>query len=160
MLSIVFAKYFHTASPSAALGSMNLGSRPAKRKAAGGIETLRAIPWVFAWTQMRLHLPVWLGGGEALTALAKTESGMKELKEMYASWPFFTALVDLVELEISKAEPSISSYYDLKCCVTDPNLKALGIELREKLSEAITIFLQISGKPPRRAHHPQISPTA
>ena len=151
----VFAKYFHTASPSAALGSMNLGSRPAKRKTAGGIETLRAIPWVFAWTQMRLHLPVWLGGGEALTNLAKTEEGMKELKDMYASWPFFTALVDLVELEISKAEPAISSYYDQKCCTSDPNLKALGIELREKLGEAITIFLKISGKPALLATQPK-----
>ena len=98
----VFAQYFHTASPSSALASMNLGSRPAKRKAAGGIETLRAIPWVFAWTQMRLHLPVWLGGGEALKAMADTPEGLAELRAMYAQWPFFSALVDLVELELSK----------------------------------------------------------
>ena len=62
----IFSHYFHAATPTSALATMNLGSRPAKRKAAGGIETLRAIPWVFAWTQTRLHLPVWLGGGAAL----------------------------------------------------------------------------------------------
>ena len=64
-------------------------------------------------------------------------------------------LVDLVELEISKAEPAISSYYDQKCCTSDPNLKALGIELREKLGEAITIFLKISGKPALLATQPK-----
>ena len=142
----VFAQYFHTASPSSALASMNLGSRPAKRKAAGGIETLRAIPWVFAWTQLRLHLPVWLGGGEALKKMADSPEGLEELREMYKSWPFFSGLVDLVELEISKANPKVSAYYDAKCCSSDSNLTALGKELREKLDEAVATFLKIAGK--------------
>jgi len=55
-----FVQYFHSASPLFEIGMMNIGSRPQKRKAAGGIDTLRAIPWVFAFTQMRLNLPVWL----------------------------------------------------------------------------------------------------
>jgi len=151
----VFAKYFHTASPSAALASMNLGSRPAKRKAAGGIETLRAIPWVFAWTQMRLHLPVWLGGGEALEAVAGTPEGLAQLRDMYTTWPFFRSLVDLVELEISKANPAVSAYYDKKCCATDANLTALGAELRAKLDAAVAIFLRISGKPSLLAEQPK-----
>ena len=151
----VFAQYFHTASPSAALASMNLGSRPAKRKAAGGIETLRAIPWVFAWTQMRLHLPVWLGGGEALANVASTPEGLAQLKDAYATWPFFRSLVDLVELEISKADPAVSSYYDKKCCAADANLTALGEELRTKLAAAVAIFLKISGKPSLLAEQPK-----
>jgi len=143
----VFAQYFHTASPSSALASMNLGSRPAKRKAAGGIETLRAIPWVFAWTQMRLHLPVWLGGGEALKGVAATPEGLAQLRELYASWPFFRGLVELIELEISKADPAISAHYDTQCCASDPNLVQLGKELRTKLGEAIDTFLLIAEKP-------------
>jgi phosphoenolpyruvate carboxylase len=59
-------RYFHAATPVAELGAMNIGSRPSKRKASGGIETLRAIPWIFAWTQTCFHLPVWLGSGEAI----------------------------------------------------------------------------------------------
>ncbi len=97
----VFSHYFHAATPTSALAEMNLGSRPAKRKAAGGIETLRAIPWVFAWTQTRLHLPVWLGGGAALAAKIAS-GGLAELQQMYQTWPFFTGLIDLVELELSK----------------------------------------------------------
>lgn len=151
----VFAQYFHNASPSAALASMNLGSRPAKRKAAGGIETLRAIPWVFAWTQMRLHLPVWLGGGEALQAVAATPEGFEQLRDMYVTWPFFRSLVDLVELEIAKANPAISAYYDRKCCADDVNLTALGAELREKLDAAIGVFLKVSGKPALLAEQPK-----
>jgi phosphoenolpyruvate carboxylase len=67
---------------------MNIGSRPAKRKAAGGISTLRAIPWIFAWSQPRFHLPVWLGVGEALAAVQQAGRG-EEIQKMYQQWPFF-----------------------------------------------------------------------
>ena len=60
-----FIDYFQAATPVSELARMNIGSRPAKRKAAGSIDTLRAIPWIFAWTQTRFHLPVWLGIGAA-----------------------------------------------------------------------------------------------
>lgn len=60
-----FIEFFQAATPVNELGRMNIGSRPAKRKAAGSIDDLRAIPWIFAWTQTRFHLPVWLGIGDA-----------------------------------------------------------------------------------------------
>ncbi len=60
--------YFRAATPEVELGAMPIGSRPARRTSSGGVETLRAIPWVFAWTQTRLLLPTWLGTGEALQA--------------------------------------------------------------------------------------------
>lgn len=60
-----FIEFFLAATPVSELGRMNIGSRPAKRKAAGSIDDLRAIPWIFAWTQTRFHLPVWLGIGDA-----------------------------------------------------------------------------------------------
>ena len=60
-----FIDFFGQSTPVSELGRMNIGSRPAKRKAAPSLDTLRAIPWIFAWTQTRFHLPVWLGVGEA-----------------------------------------------------------------------------------------------
>ena len=60
-----FIEFFSQSTPVSELGRMNIGSRPAKRKAAASIDSLRAIPWIFAWTQTRFHLPVWLGVGEA-----------------------------------------------------------------------------------------------
>ena len=74
---------------------MNIGSRPQKRKPTGGIETLRAIPWIFAFTQMRLHVPVWLGFEEAIVQMQK-EGRINELREMYKSWPFFKSTVCFV----------------------------------------------------------------
>lgn len=64
-----FIEFFQAATPVNELGRMNIGSRPAKRKAAGSIDDLRAIPWIFAWTQTRFHLPVWLGIGDAFQVL-------------------------------------------------------------------------------------------
>lgn len=65
-----FIEFFQAATPVNELGRMNIGSRPAKRKAAGSIDDLRAIPWIFAWTQTRFHLPVWLGIGDAFQVRA------------------------------------------------------------------------------------------
>lgn len=110
----VLPKYFHTASPSMALGSMNIGSRPAKRKAAGGIETLRAIPWVFAWTQMRLHIPAWLGGGSALKAVADTADGLAALRQMYRTWPFFKGFIDLVRTDSRASSLKVLASHLLK----------------------------------------------
>ena len=68
-----FIDYFQAATPVSELARMNIGSRPAKRKAAGSIDTLRAIPWIFAWTQTRFHLPVWLGIGAAFQASCRRQ---------------------------------------------------------------------------------------
>lgn len=147
----IFAKYFHAATPTTALGTMNLGSRPAKRKPAGGIETLRAIPWVFAWTQTRLHLPVWLGGGAAL-ADTISSGGLDELQAMYRGWPFFKGLIDLVELELSKAEPSVSAYYDGK--LLDARSKEVGDGLRAGLGEAVSAITSVAGHSVLLENHP------
>jgi len=102
-----------------------------------------------------LHLPVWLGGGEALLDVASTPEGLQQLQQMYATWPFFTGLVDVIELELSKADPAVSALYDKKCCAADANLTALGVELRAKLADAISIFLRISGKTSLLADQPK-----
>ena len=74
-----FIEFFQAVTPVQELGRMNIGSRPAKRKAAGSIDDLRAIPWIFAWTQIRFHLPVWLGIGQAFEVLPSTCQALQRL---------------------------------------------------------------------------------
>lgn len=94
----------------------------------GGVESLRAIPWNFSWTQTRLNLPTWLGVGEAFNQILASEDGDK-LREMYKEWPSFRTTVDMVEMVLAKSEPSIAKHYDSKL-VSDPKAKELGAEIR------------------------------
>jgi phosphoenolpyruvate carboxylase len=123
-----FVPYFRSATPEMELSNLNMGSRPAKGKATGGVESLRAIPWIFAWTQTRLNLPTWLGVGEAISEVLKSEDADK-LREMYKEWGSFRTTVDLVEMVLAKSEPSIAAHYDAKL-VVDERAKELGQELR------------------------------
>jgi hypothetical protein len=80
-----FIEFFQSATPVNELGRMNIGSRPAKRKAAGSIDQLRAIPWIFAWTQTRFHLPVWLGIGDAFQVCSCSVAGATLLNGPHTS---------------------------------------------------------------------------
>ncbi len=125
-----FVPYFRQATPEQALGKLALGSRPARRKVGGGIESLRAIPWIFAWTQMRLMLPSWLGSDVALSEA--TDSGrMDMLRDMRERWPFFQTYVDMLEMVLAKADLRIASYYEQT--LVEPSLLPLGEELRNRL---------------------------
>ncbi len=137
-----FVAYFRSSTPEVELGKLPLGSRPAKRKSDGGIESLRAIPWIFAWSQNRLMLPAWLGAGEALRQ--RIEDGdMPVLQQMLAKWPFFTTRLSMLEMVYAKAEPDISKYYETY--LTDEKLHHLGDKLRERLYKGRDILLSISG---------------
>ncbi|KAG1676257.1 hypothetical protein FOA52_006475 [Chlamydomonas sp. UWO 241] len=139
-----FISYFQHATPEGELGGLNIGSRPARRKAnISGISTLRAIPWVFAWTQNRLILPSWLGIGAALES-AVAIGKLAELQQMYAEWPFFTATLDLVEMILAKCNERIAKLYD-DVLVTDPDEKALGTLLRERLAATCAAVLNVTG---------------
>lgn len=139
-----FVPYFRAATPELELSGLNVGSRPAKRNPKGGVESLRAIPWVFAWTQTRLNLPTWLGVGEALTAELKHDPAL--LKEMYTEWPWFRTLIDLLEMILVKSDSVIAANYDAQL-VSDPASVALGKELRHRLDETTSALLQVSGHP-------------
>jgi phosphoenolpyruvate carboxylase len=123
-----FVPYFRAATPELELSNLNIGSRPAKRKATGGVESLRAIPWIFAWTQTRLNLPTWLGVGEALGDVLEKKDAFV-LKEMYRNWDSFRTMIDLVEMVLAKSSPSIAKHYD-DVLVTDEKAKELGAEVR------------------------------
>ncbi len=104
--------YFHAATPIDEIGRLNIGSRPARRKATGRIEDLRAIPWVFAWTQARVNLPGWYGIGAALTEWAGAdEAAWDKLAAMYRGWTFFQTLIDNSQMSMCKADILIAGVY-------------------------------------------------
>jgi phosphoenolpyruvate carboxylase len=123
-----FVPYFRSATPELELSKLNIGSRPAKRKAGGGVESLRAIPWNFAWTQTRLNLPTWLGVGEAVGEVLASDEGDK-LRDMYRDFESFRTTIDLVEMVLAKSEPSIARHYD-NMLVEDEKAQELGAEVR------------------------------
>lgn len=124
-----FVPYFRSLTPEQELGKLALGSRPAKRKADGGVESLRAIPWVFAWTQVRLNLPSWLGGTQALEyGLCRSP---ETLRAMATQWPFFSCFLDLLEMVLGKADGPICEYYEKQ--LVDPSLYEFGQQLRQDL---------------------------
>ncbi|MEN8470595.1 phosphoenolpyruvate carboxylase, partial [Enterobacter cloacae subsp. cloacae] len=98
-----FVPYFRSATPEQELGKLPLGSRPAKRRPTGGVESLRAIPWIFAWTQNRLMLPAWLGAGAALQKVVE-DGKQSELETMCRGWPFFSTRLGMLEMVFSKAD--------------------------------------------------------
>ena len=109
-----FVAYFNQASPIDQIGELNIGSRPSKRKASNKLDDLRAIPWVFAWTQSRTNIPSWFGVGSAIREwVGDNASRMSELQEMYSEWPFFKATFNNIHLGIARADINISQLYSL-----------------------------------------------
>ena len=135
-----FVPFFRASTPEHELGKLPLGSRPAKRRADGGVESLRAIPWVFAWTQIRLMLPAWLGSDSALQEAIATGK-LEQLHEMYAKWPFFTSYIDMLEMVLSKSDTVIAEYYAER--LVPDLLQPLGEQLRDRLLGTIDKVLQI-----------------
>jgi len=137
-----FVEYFRAATPSGELSYLNIGSRPSKRNMQGGIESLRAIPWIFAWTQTRLLLPAWFGVGDALDMAAR-EGLTEELKQMYAEWPFFQTTIDLVEMVLSKGDTEIAARYNE--VLVPAELQELGRQLVNKFNMTATSILALTG---------------
>ena len=127
-----FVPYFRATTPEQELAKLPLGSRPARRRSDGGVESLRAIPWIFAWMQIRLMLPAWLGAESALQQAV--ESGnLEKLREMHKKWPFFGAYLDMLDMVLAKAEPEIAEYYEKR--LVGEELQGLGRLLRGKLKQ-------------------------
>lgn len=145
-----FVEYFRQSTPEQELGRLPLGSRPAKRR-AGGIESLRAIPWIFGWTQTRLMLPAWLGWEAALSkALERGEGEL--LGQMREQWPFFRTRIDMLEMVLAKADADIAQLYDER--LVQPDLLPLGAHLRDLLSQACSVVLGLTGQSQLLAHSP------
>ncbi|UPQ88169.1 phosphoenolpyruvate carboxylase [Vibrio sinaloensis] len=135
-----FVPYFRQATPELELGKLPLGSRPAKRNPNGGVESLRAIPWIFSWSQNRLVLPAWLGAGEAIQySIDKGHQAL--LEEMCREWPFFSTRLGMLEMVYTKCNMEISRYYDER--LVEPKLQPLGDRLREQLQKDIKAVLNV-----------------
>ncbi|TGC94069.1 phosphoenolpyruvate carboxylase, partial [Salmonella enterica] len=129
------------ATPEQEGGTFPRGSRPAKRRPTGGVESLRAIPWIFAWTQNRLMLPAWLGAGTALQKVGE-DGKQSELEAMCRDWPFFSTRLGMLEMVFSKADLWLADYYDQR--LVAKTLWPLGKELRDLLEEDIKVVLAIA----------------
>lgn len=128
-----FLEFFSLATPVSELGGLNIGSRPARRKGAPTLETLRAIPWIFAWTQTRLMLPVWLGMGDAMRSVLNSEK-RDSFIAMVQEWPFLNSTLALVEMVLAKADVKIAECYEKELLADRDELRKLGEELRASLS--------------------------
>ncbi|MCV2884771.1 phosphoenolpyruvate carboxylase [Aestuariibacter sp. AA17] len=135
-----FVPYFRVATPEQELGKLPLGSRPAKRKPSGGIESLRAIPWIFAWAQTRLVLPSWLGVMKAVESTL-SQGHESTVKDMLNNWPFFHSRLSMLDMVFNKADPRISEEYDAR--LVPPALQHFGGALREELTQSIELLLKL-----------------
>jgi phosphoenolpyruvate carboxylase len=142
-----FVDYFDQGTPEKELAKLALGSRPARRPRAPGqkksIDDLRAIPWVFAWTQKRMMLPAWLGTD---TAFGEEFGGkdLHTLKEMIAEWPFFQSQLDMLEMVLSKVDADIARQYDE--ALVAPELQVMGEELRVRMLGLIDNVNNLKGQ--------------
>lgn len=135
-----FVPYFRQATPELELGKLPLGSRPAKRNPNGGVESLRAIPWIFSWSQNRLMLPAWLGAGEAIQySIDKGHQAL--LEEMCREWPFFSTRLGMLEMVYTKCSVDLARYYDER--LVDEKLRPLGQRLRDQLLKDIKTVLNV-----------------
>jgi phosphoenolpyruvate carboxylase len=107
-----FVEYFRASTPIAEIAELNIGSRPSSRRATQAIEDLRAIPWVFSWSQCRIMLPGWFGFGSAVESwLAAHKGGLEELREMYRAWPFFRSVLSNLDMVLAKTDLAIGARY-------------------------------------------------
>jgi phosphoenolpyruvate carboxylase len=137
-----FVSYFRSLTPEQELGKLAIGSRPAKRKVSGGIESLRAIPWMFAWTQVRINLPSWLGMPQAIDYALQNEPDV--LKDMLENWPFFKSYIDLIEMVMGKSDISIGQHYEQ--LLVEKSLHPLGQRIRGDMLKLIEQINQLKNQ--------------
>jgi len=135
-----FLRYYFEITPQKVLEQLSIGSRPAKRNKSQDIKSLRAIPWVFAWTQIRFLLPAWLGIYEALNYAIKNKN-INTLKDMLKQWPYFYAMMDMLDMVLAKTDQRIIKFYEE--CLGDKNLHNTGEKLRKQLSTLIYLNRKI-----------------
>ena len=145
-----FLDFFRAFTAEGELSALALGSRPARRAPARDIESLRAIPWVFAWTQVRLMLPAWLGTERALSCLTQTPGAIDALR----SWPFFAMQMDMLESVIAKADPMLVRYYSRR--LTTAEQQAMAETLVDRLNGLRERLLTLTGHAELLARSPEI----
>ena len=156
-----FTDYFFGATPLKELTQLNIGSRPASRKALEKIEDLRAIPWGFSWGQCRLTLPGWLGFGSAVAAFldkpdaAERKAALALLQKMYRQWPFFRTLLSNMDMVLAKSDLALASRYAE--LVGDARLrKKIFTAIEAEWHRTVDALTQITGEKNRLASNPAL----
>ena len=138
-----FYNYFFEATPIKEISSLNIGSRPASRKKITDIGGLRAIPWVFSWSQSRIMLPGWYGVGTAFSNFINKDKGnIEKLRKMYKGWPFFTSLLSNVDMVMSKSDMDIAKEYANLC--KEEETKKVYEEILREWNLTKQVVLEIS----------------
>jgi phosphoenolpyruvate carboxylase len=150
-------EFFSSATPVDELGKLNVGSRPSKRpgKGAPTLDDLRAIPWVFGWTQTRMVVPGWYGLGSGLKAAREAGFG-PQLDEM-REWAFFTNLLGNVEMTLAKTDLRIAGYYVAE--LVDPSLHPIFDDIVAEHALTLREVLRLTGSPTLLARHPVLRNT-
>ncbi|NUP08567.1 MAG: phosphoenolpyruvate carboxylase [Polyangiaceae bacterium] len=136
-----FVPYFRAVTPERELGLLHAGSRPARRKGGDDVASLRAIPWVFAWNQVRFIIPAWLGVGEALSLAAHDVERAQKLRAMAKGWPFFRSLTGLVSMSLAKCDPQVLKMYEAQ--LVPEQLTPVGEALRRAFEGTKTAILHV-----------------
>ncbi|RLJ39471.1 phosphoenolpyruvate carboxylase [Acidovorax sp. 106] len=152
-----FTEYFFNSTPIREIAELNIGSRPASRKASQKIEDLRAIPWGFSWGQCRLTLPGWFGFGSAVEAFVNTEgkdpkAQLALLQKMYRQWPFFRTLLSNMDMVLAKSDLALASRYSE--LVTDARLrKKVFTSIEAEWHRTAESLTRITGDKQRLTHN-------
>ncbi len=141
-----FLTFFKESTPLPEVGELNIGSRPAKRKNSDRFEDLRAIPWVFAWTQSRYLLPAWYAAGTGLQSFYQNnEENLKVLQDMYSNFSFFTSLIDTLQMAIAKADLLIAKEYS-NMTKEESYRNRIFQQIEEEFKLTTNLILQITGQ--------------
>ncbi|CAM4391200.1 phosphoenolpyruvate carboxylase [Saccharibacillus endophyticus] len=141
-----FLSFFKGATPLSEIGELNIGSRPSKRKNSDRFEDLRAIPWVFAWTQGRYLVPAWYAAGTGIQSFYQGKpENLETLKKMYASFPFFTSLVDSLQMAVAKADLVIAKEYASMYGDDESRTRIFGL-IEEEFRLTKQLILDITGQ--------------
>ncbi|MDA9777025.1 phosphoenolpyruvate carboxylase [Rubripirellula sp.] len=140
-----FVEFFRNATPISEIEQLPIGSRPSRRKPGGGLADLRAIPWVFSWTQSRCLLPAWFGLGASLEQWNDDAEIFSHLREMYQQWPFFRGMIDNAELALAKSDLGVSQSY--AALAKDlPNGTVIASMIQDEYMRSVNAVCKITGQ--------------